>query len=262
MSNILFLYNNLLDTSTLTESSEASGFPAENVQHEFRTKVWRTEGATAGTANLDIDLGSAQEVTCVALADYTWTSAPGTFDLEFDNDSGYGSIDATESLTWSANPTANGNNGIIVKTFTGHTYRYLRLNVVYSPGGTPTDWDLGRIFVGTYFEPSDNYLLAEFQQNFIDLSRSQRTPGGSIHVDQIDPIREVEFSFIAQTQAQWESFQGVINEVGMADPLFVAFDYDNEPNEMTMYGRFTSLPNMRRVDVPYFRLGFTFEEAK
>ena len=76
MSNILFLYNNLFDDATLTESSEASGFAAENTQHPFRTKVWRTAGATAGTATLKIDHGVAKAVNCVALAGYNWASAP------------------------------------------------------------------------------------------------------------------------------------------------------------------------------------------
>lgn len=67
MSNILFLYDNLLDSAALTESSEASGFAVENIQHPFRTKVWRTEGATAGTANVVIDHGSRKVVTCVPL---------------------------------------------------------------------------------------------------------------------------------------------------------------------------------------------------
>jgi len=259
--SILFLYNNLFDNATLVESSEAAGFPAENTQHSFRTKVWRTAGATAGTAHLDIDLGSAQAVTCIALANYTWTSAPGTLDLEFDDAADYSSIDNTEALTWAAHPTANGNNGIIIKTFASQSYQYLRLNVVYSPGGTPTDWDLGRIFIGTYFEPTDDYLLAEFNQNFIDLSRSQRTPGGQIHVDEVDTIRQIAFSFIAQTQAQWESFQTIINTVGIFKDLFIAFDYDNESNEMTIYGKFMALPDMRRTDVPYFRLDFNFEES-
>jgi len=254
MSRILFLYNNLIDAATITGSSEYPRYPDDNVQHEFRTKTWNT---TAGAANLVIDYGAATKINCVALANYSWTSAPATLDLEFNGADAWGAPAHTEALTWAAHPTANGNNGIIIKTFADQTYEFNRLNVSYG-----SEWQLGRIFLGTYFEPTDDYLLAEFQQNFIDLSASQRTPGGSLHVDRIDPLRAIDFSFIAQTQAQWESFQAMINEVGTAVPFFIAFDYDNEPDEMTIYGRFTKLPDMRRADVPYFRLGFTFEEAK
>ena len=157
-TNILFLYNNLFDSATLTESSEATGFVAENTQHPFRTKVWTTEGATAGTANLVIDHATAKAVNCVVLAGYDWASAPGTLNLEFNAANAWGDPSATEALTWAANPTANGNRGVIIKTFASKSYQYNRLNVVYSPGATPTDWDLGRIFLGAYFEPTHTCL--------------------------------------------------------------------------------------------------------
>ena len=262
MSNILFLYNNLADSATLLDSSEATGFVAENVQNPFRTKVWRTAGATAGTATLRIDHGAAKAVNCVALAGYNWASAPGTLNLEFDDDSAFGSIDHTETLTWAANPTANGNYGIIIKTFTSHSNQYNRLNVVHSPGGTPTDWDLGRIFVGTYFEPTIQYISEGVGQGFIDGSYIGRTADGQEHIDEVTIRRQKTFSFIITTQAQWELFQKMINHVGKFKDMFVAFDYDNYPDEMTWYGKLTAdLPIMSRLESKYWRLDCEFKES-
>ena len=263
MSNILFLYNNLLDLATLTESSEASGFPAENVKHPFRTKVWRTEGATAGTANLKIDHGSAKAVNCVALANYSWASAPGTLDLEFDDAADFSSIDQTEALTWAANPTANGNNGIIIKKFISASYCYNRLNVVYSPGAVPTDWDLGRIFLGTYFEPTHERLYGrDSKQRFEDLALISAAVGGQEHADERGIRRLKQFSFIIESQAQWELYQTMINHVGITKDFFIAFDYDSEPDEMTWYGRFLNLPSMTRINNTAVRLDCEFKEAR
>ena len=260
-TRILFLYNNLFDSATLTESSEATGFPCENTQHSFRSKVWRTEGSTAGTANLVIDHGSAKAVNCVALAGYNWASAPGTLNLEFNATDTWGGPSETESLTWAANPTTNGNYGIIIKTFTSHSYQYNRLNVVHSPGAVPTDWDLGRIFLGAYFQPTLQYISDGVEQSFVDGSYVSKTAGGQEHVDEVNIYRRKAFSFIITTQAQWELFQKMINHVGKGTDMFVAFDYDNEPDEMTMYGKLSAkLPAMSRVE-NYWRLDCEFKES-
>src|SRR5512138_1360217 len=64
MGNIQYLYDNLIDRAVLTGSSAATGFPASNLQNPFRAKVWRTAGATAGTANLVVDMSAiARTVT-------------------------------------------------------------------------------------------------------------------------------------------------------------------------------------------------------
>jgi hypothetical protein len=261
-TKILFLYSNQFDTATLTESSQATGFPAENLQNPFRTKVWRTAGAVAGTADLIIDLGAGtKSTTCVALIGYTWTSAPGTLNLLFHDDAGFGVGTHTESLTWHANPTANGNYGTIIKTFASYDERFLKLDVVYSPGAVPTDWDLGRIFIGTYFEPAYSYD-ANWMENFVDESMAARTIGGQDHFDTITKFREFIFSHTTYTQAQWESFQAVFNAVGLAKDLFIAFDYDNEPDELTVYGKFTQLPGASSYAFQGYNANFTFRESR
>jgi len=258
-TKILFLYNNLLDVATLTASSAATGFPAANLQNPFRGKVWRTAGATAGTANLVIDHATAKAVTVVALIGYNWTSAPGTLKFQANATDSWGTPSFDQDLTFAANPTANGNHGIIIKTFASQSYRYNRLNVVYSPGAVDTDWDLGRIFVGSYFAPTRNYSR-EHDVGIIDPSYVSRTIGGQDHIDQIAKYRTIDFKCQITTQAQWELYQAMIHNVGVNKDLLIAFDYDSEPDEMTIYGKFTKLPGMRR-DV-LFDLLFSFQESR
>ena len=253
----MFMYNNLLDTATLTESSEASGFPAENVQHPFRTKVWTTEGATPGTANLVIDHGSAKAVNCIVLANYDWASAPGTLDIEFNATDSWEGPDHTESLTWSANPTAYGNKAVIIKKFDTQTYQYNRLNVVYATG----DWSLGRIFLGSYFEPTKNYQH-KWGQNLLDDSATAQTIGGQDHTDEREKYRTLQIETLVKTQAQWRLYQTMINNAGQNKEMFVAFDYDNEPNEMTMYGKFIKLPGMSSPFRNQFKFGLNFKESR
>ena len=260
MSSAQFFFENIFDAATLTASSEDSDFPASNLQHPFRTKVWRTSGATAGTANLVIDHGSAKAVTAIILANYNWTEAPGTFDLEFHTSDSWGAPSATVDLTsvFAATPDSFGNRNVILSTFASKSYRYNRLNIVYSPGAVPTDWDLGRIFLGTYFEPTYDYLYEHYER-IVDPSYIGSSVGGQEHVDEISKYREKEISFVAQTYAQWRLFQDVVNEVGFSKDLFVAFDPDNYPNEMTWYCKMTGFD---QVKTSGHRVDMSFKESR
>jgi hypothetical protein len=236
MANAQFFYNNLFDAATITASSANSAFPASNLQHAFRTKVWRTDGATDGTANLVIDHGAATAVTAIILCNHSWTEAPSTFDMEFNAADAWGGPAETVDLTsvFAATPDTYGNRNVILKTFASKSYRYNRLNIVYSPSAVPTDWDLGRIFIGTYFEPTNDYLY-EHSERIIDQSYIGQSVGGQDHVDEISKFRIKDTNFIAQTYAQWRLMQQVMNGVGFSKDLFVAFDPTTYPNEMTWY---------------------------
>jgi hypothetical protein len=128
---MLFLFDNLIDSATVTASSAATGFPATNLQNPFRSKVWRTSGATAGLAQLVINHGSAKAVNAIALCGYSWTTAPGRLVMEFNSTDSWDTPAATETLTWNAPTTPGGNKGsIILKLSTTRTYQYNRLRVV------------------------------------------------------------------------------------------------------------------------------------
>lgn len=251
MTNIMFMYDNLFDSATLTESSEIADAEAENTQHPFLTKVWTTSGG--GTENLVIDYGSAKAVTAVAIAGYNWTSAPGTLDLELHTADAWGGPDNTEALTWSANPDSNSNPGVIIKKFSSITKRYNRLNVVYATG----DFSIGRMFIGTYFEPSKHFRL-EQSETIIDPSYKEKAVGGASHSDKITKYRERTVRFITVVHAQYQAFQALINSRGFTDPMFVAFDYDNFPNEQTMYCELVSYSQTKK-DI-FYELTLTFRE--
>lgn len=256
MSSLLFLYDNLLDSATLTASSEATGLTAENLKNPFRSKVWRTAGATAGTAQLVIDHGTAKAVNAIALTGYNWLSAPGTLQIEFNSADSWASPAATETLTWVSGTTPGGNKGTIIKLLSAtQTYRYNRLSVVYAPG----DWDLGRLFVGQAFEPTRTYGWG-YGESVVDPSLISSSIGGQDHADEIERYRVITANGIIQTQAQWVLYQAMINSVGTRQPIFVAFDYAGEPVERTVYGKFSKVPAVTR---PYlFEYDFEFTEAR
>lgn len=257
MSTLIFFYNNLIDSATLTASSEATGFPASNLKNPFRTKYWKTAGATAGTAQLVINHGSAKAVTACALTGYPdWAAAPGTLNLEFDDHDAWGAPDHTEALTWVSNTTPGGNKGTIIKTFASKSHQYNRLSVVNAPG----DWNLGRLFVGEYFEPTRDYSWG-YEEEVVDPSLISRTIGGQDHADEIERYRVIRVRGIIESQAQWVLYQAMINTVGTRKEIFVAFDFTGEVAERTLYGKFTKVVTVARP--PHgFEYEFEFTESR
>jgi len=257
VSRILFLYNNLIDSATLTASSAATGYPAENLQNPFRTKPWKTAGLVAGTAQLVSNQGSAKAINAIAATGSPdWAAAPGTLQVEFNAADAWGAPSKTEALTWVANTTPGGNKGSIIKKLAASlTYQYQRLSVVNAGG----DWRLGRYFLGTYFEPASDISWG-YEEEIVDPSLISRTIGGQDHVDEIETYRIFRASGIFETQAEWVLYQAMINTVGTRKDLFIAFDYDGEAAEKTVYGKFTKLPTVRR---PYhFEFDFEFTESR
>jgi hypothetical protein len=248
MNNIMFLYNNLVDSATLTASSAAAGYPVANLKNQLRTKCYKSAGATAGTANIVFDFGTPKPVTCIALTGYDWAAAPETLQVEFNDANSWGSPAEIKALTWAASLTANGNKASIILAFESINYRYARLNVINAAG----DWKLGRIFIGEYFQPESNYLYG-WAPELVDPSMLSQSVGGQTYADEIEKYRKVAFGLSFVTQAQWELFQKMANTAGISRDLFVAFDYENEPDEMTLYGKFTALPKatINRLNIAF-----------
>lgn len=261
--SVLFMYNNLVDVSTAVTSTSTgrAAFPTSNLQHPFRTKVWKTD---TGAVNVTFNLSTAPgKITACALVNYDWTgtTGPKTLNLELSASSAFSTGAAvTEALAWKANPTTNSNPGCVVKTFTSVAYPWARLSVDSTQD--TTGWSLGRIFLGNYLQPTDDYRYAGYSLGFTDPSIASQTVGGQEHTDEITDYRTVSMDFVVASQAQLEKFQKMWATVGRSKHLFCAFDYDNEPDEMTMYGKFTGSLQTNRVANSVFGLKLGFKEAR
>lgn len=253
-----FFWDNLLDSATLTASSENSqeDGSVDNLLNTLRSKYWETAGVTPGTANLVIDLGSAQAVKAVILSDYPdWAVAPGTLDFEMHTSDSWGSPDFTENLTddFAASPDTYRDRNVICKCITETTKRYCRLNVVNSGG----DWRLGRMFIGPYFEPTQQ-IRSEIDDSFSEFSVLDSSPSGAYFSDEVDEGRVRSFSFKTTSYTQKKLFDKMFNTVKKSKPLFISFDYTNYPNSETMYGRFQSYKISRVYNL--YTIEFTFSE--
>ena len=123
MSNSIIGYKNVLETGTVTASTEASGFDKESAYDWRPFTFWQP---TAVPASLVVDMGSAVDVDYFALASHDLFDNGSTIVLQYSNDNFSGDInDAFTAITPS-------DNDVIFETFATINERYWR---IYVTGG-------------------------------------------------------------------------------------------------------------------------------
>ncbi len=232
MANVRFAYDNLIDrtTTTLTASSESSTLPVGNLKNHLISKTWRT-GNTLTTEYVEIDLGSAQSVTCAIIGGHTLTSSDSGIKIEANTSNSWGTPAFSQSFTWDSGP--------MPLFFSSQTYQYWRL--VFTKSSASETRDIGKIFLGQYFEPTKNIARESLSINRRDLSRSGRAIGGQTYADVRSQYRRINMSFQNVSQSQFDLFDSFAATVGTHTPFWVSIDHDTRPNDWLFYVKFSRL---------------------
>ena len=209
-----FFWQNLIDVSgvVFTSTSEASSaLGPENVAHEFKTKVWRT-GTSTADESITFDLGSAQAATSVILLAHTLTASDTDIQLRASTDNFAADDDLIATLTHA--------DDVITATFNSASYRYWR--IVFTKSAAGESRDIGRVFLGTYY---DTTIDPDWDGASImpeDLSLVARGIGGQVYVDRRGQYRMVKVDFSSVPHAMKEQLKTIGETLGKHTNLFVS----------------------------------------
>lgn len=185
-------YTNLIDAAAvaISETSEVSTLPSSNVTDELRGKVWRT-GTSVALEAVVFDLGSAQAVTACIILDHTLTAGDSLIRIQGHTSDSWGAPSFSQTFTYAAD--------IMSVVFASQSYRYWRFTFTKSAAGESRD--IGRIFLGPYYETEEapDYDGLDITEN--DQSRTQMSIGGQEYVEDLDGWRTIkcQFTHISQT---------------------------------------------------------------
>jgi len=259
MSNMIISSTNYSDQATsITASSEVATLPVENLQDRQLVKVYRSDGATDIT--IDVDFGQGRIIDFVALIRHNITQT-GQIRWRLSNfadfsstqhDSGF--VDAWPvveefgTLPWGVfswggriNPEVAAEYQIssFVVLDTPVSARYLRIDITDDDQDEPY-LEAGRLIAGPAFRPSTNYGFgAEIQ--FVDESRIVKSRGGQTFVDEVERFRRIRFELNNLPEA--EIFSNVFNNIdrlrGVAKDILVIPQPDDPKTWPTqnIYGR-------------------------
>lgn len=253
MANIRFLYTNKWRDGVVTASSSAPALPAANTQDTDRTKVWRSTSGT-GVQTIDIDLGAAQEVSAVAMANAK-VLGTGTITLQ----SLGSSVAPGAPVNVVTLPVSHVYTKVTYDDFVPVTARHWRLE--WSNPTAANDYaEVGYVFLGTPFEPSIN-VTVPMDSSVIDPTIIERSPGGQRTSTVYAPYAVGEAVFTYADETDRTNFETLFRTVGVHTPFFMILDDElawthmliafngemGEPFEEA-YGRYT--------------VSFTWEEAR
>jgi len=236
MAQTRIMWTNLVDSSTITASSEDSALPGANIANALRTKVWRS-GTTsvspdaATQENIVIDMGSAKSVTSVILLDHDLTALDTGIALEGNASDSWGAPSFTQALTRVGGP--------IAAYFASQSYRYWR--ITYTKEAASQTRDIGRVFIGTY----DQVPITGMMINKNDLSKMARSIGGQTFHDVRPNYDEISLQMGVVSKAVFDTLNSITESVGV--PLFVSVDNDVEHVNWLYYVKIRSLPNFNPV---------------
>jgi hypothetical protein len=252
MTKCTFCYANLIDSATLTPSSQDPSFPVTNIQHRWITKTWRSV-SSGGTlsANIVIDFTTPKSVRAFFLFPHNF-SPQAVVKIQANTTDSWGSpaIDQTAVL------------GKIIYYFwnTPQSYRFWRV-VITDPNPVTTYLEIGRMFLGNYFEPSIN-ISNNYQLLYADSSDIMVSDGGQITSAQKARYKTYQIKFETLPAADKNALVNIFSERGKAlDWIFIS-NRDDVQNTF-VYCRFSTDLNIEHLwGEQYFNVSFSIEELR
>lgn len=206
---------NLVDSASVvqTYSTQDAGFPASNLRNPQRTQLWRTDDTVADEWSV-FDLGSAQAVTGCAIFTHTLLSGDSAIRLQGHTSNAWGAPSFSQTLAWSS--------GTIFAVFSSQSFRWWRF--IFTKASAGVTRDIGRLWIGTYYAPTDvpDWEGVESRPDILDAK--QRVPYGQTYGERRATQRRFDISFSAIPNAQRVQFVTIADAVGEVTPFILQID--------------------------------------
>jgi hypothetical protein len=216
---IRFLWENYVDASptVISASSEGSDLPASNVQHPHRQQVWRT-GTAASLEWIKFDLGSARAIKAFAAINHNLVAGDSLIKIQANASDSWGSPSVDVTIPYNA--------GNLVNYWTSfQQYRWWRFT--FTKSSSSVTRDVGRIYLGSFYEAAKNISYEGLTIKPVDLSITERTPGGQTYSKAEGIFNEIETDFDFFGDAQMEQFLSMLSAVGTHTPIIIDGDRAN-----------------------------------
>lgn len=231
MGKFRILWDNKFDLATLLASSEAAGFPVENIQHDWFLKHWEATGLTAET--VDANLGDLFNVKAF-FAYYHNIRETASFSIQADDDPAYGSLGVDDAIVITPDMVAYD---LIGKFWTSaQAFQYWRQLITDADTGHPDGFIReGRAFLGDYFEPA--YNVTEMPDvTDVDPSGQIESLGGQKQANILTPYQRIVYKWEMLPESDVTILKQIFILAGRIKPIWICEDSD-DPITKTRYVR-------------------------
>ena len=213
------LYDNKVDSATLSRSTENSSFPVENVADWRVSRKFRTVSASAQYIKLSTRITASR----VAIVGHNLTSGC-TIKLQGNDTDSWTAPSLDETLTHSS--------GIIIGKFTAATYNFWRLYVDCTDGSIAYV-EIGRLFLGTFLQLPDmarDQVITDDTTSTVDISS-----GGQVYGDEGYVYRNPVINFPALTDDERAEIRAMWAVVQNVKPVIAVIWANREDKETPLH---------------------------
>ncbi len=254
---IKFFYNNLVETAQLSASTTNAQYPLSNLQHDFRTKNWRS---TTNSDSVVFDMGSIEPVDTIALVD-NWRNGFGvsTITIEANATDSWGAPAFTTTMTF------DSTFGIGIKELSSEqNYRYWRLVLTSTLGYC----ELANIFIGKATTIPTNGVDYGFSYKNKDMKKVSKTRYGQEYIDDMGSQKELNsLKFSVMNTTEMDAIYEVYDNRRTVKPFFVKIG-DNTNSLVSNENRFNGFyklktePSAKSTTAFFFEVTLSVREQK
>lgn len=255
--SLKFLSNNLIDSATLTASTENKLYPLLNLKDSRRTKAYRS---TSNSDNIVIDLGSAQAVDHFAVVD-NWQNGFGVTSITIEANG----TDVWTAPAFSTTATLDLDFGVSIKEFSAsQSYRFWRIVLTSTLGYC----ELANIFLGAATQIITNGLAYGWQYRNNDISRKSSNRYGQRFVDDVGTQKFLSnLQFQVMDKDEIEQVLGVYDRNREVKPFFIHLPLEadslyNNDDRFNGFYYFNTEPRVTNINSGYYNTTLNLIEAK
>lgn len=226
------LWDNKFDPATLAASSEETGFPVENLQHDWFLKHWRSDLNDLTAVTIDADLGDDYDITAFFVYSHNIRTS-ADFHIQADTHTG-GDTEVNDDIPITTDMVSHN---IIGKFWSpAEAWQYWRQLISDDDTGHPDEYIReGRVFLGDYFEP--RYRPTVYPEvTDIDPSTVLLSVAGQKQANVIAPYQRIRYRWSALPASDIATLKTIFAAIGKHSAYFICEDSD-DPIKTTHYVR-------------------------
>ncbi len=248
-----FFISNLWDTGTLTSSTAATNFPNTNTRHRWHLRPWRSSALT-DPQWLKLDKGAEVGARAMIIRKNNFTDGTATVKFQAHASDAWGSPTVDETV-------GDWDNEIIPLIWpTVKTYQWWRIAITDTTN-TAGYVSVGRVYLGTIFEPTRNVIWNTPMPTPTDPSLITESEGGQVFSIQHTIYNSIEAQFQGLSQSDFETLRDHFNTVGMTKNFFFCMDLA-DPWKTLYYVRFTQPPAWTYRYIDYYNITLAMAELR
>lgn len=250
---IKFYAQNLVKHSVITTSSENLLFPASNIKHPFRSKVFRS---LTGSDSIVFDLGETSEIDSVLIVpDKVNGFGASSFTLELNGTSNF------DAPAFSVALDINQTHELALAEFSIQEYRFARLVMTSTLGYC----ELSKIFIGKKTD-FNNEVSIDYGWSYREtsLSSEKKNAYGQRFIDSRPRQKRLSFALRALNKDELDEVFNIIDTNGDENSFFVRIgtgEIINNPDRFAGNFFLSDYPSITNRSFGLYDLSMSLEEA-